>query len=260
MKNVFLSVLVFSILLFGCSKSTTDSKPAPVASFTWKTSNTTAPSTVVFTNTSTNASSYIWDFGDGTTSTVISPTHIYNTVGTFTATLTATNSSGSSSAYDNINTVSPYSIGQSYGGGIVFYIDQTGFHGLIAATSDQAPSIRWNNGTNLTSASLSTAIGTGNSNTNIIIGFQGAGAYAAKQCKGVINGYSDWYLPSKDELNLLYNQWSAVGGFYNAEYWSSSDWGNSSISAAWSQDFTNGTQYGHDKSRVNCRVRAIRSF
>lgn len=247
-------------MLFGCSKNTV---PVPIASFTWQTSNTNAPSTVVFKNTSTNADAaiYSWDFGDGSTSFIANPTHVYATVGSFTATLTATSSSGSSTASVNINTVSPFSVGQNYGGGIIFYIDQTGLHGLIAATSDQSTAISWYNGTFLTSSNLSNSIGSGNSNTSIIIGFQGTGNYAASLCSNLnINGYSDWYLPSKDELNQLYIQWNTVGGFYNTYYWSSSDWGNSTISAAWAQNFTDGTQTGHDKARNNCRVRAIRSF
>ena len=49
------------------------------------------PSTVVFNNTSTNATSYVWNFGDGGSSTQKNPTHIYLTKGDFTVTLTATN-------------------------------------------------------------------------------------------------------------------------------------------------------------------------
>jgi len=235
--------------------------PSPVASFTWRTSNTNAPSTVVFTNTSTNATSYSWDFGDGNSSTIASPTHIYNTVGTFTATLIASSSVGSATSATQIITTSIYTIGQSYGGGKIFYIDSTGLHGLISATTDQSTSIAWYNGTFLTSSSLSTAIGSGKQNTLIIIGLQGSGNYAASLCKNlVLNGYNDWYLPSKDELNQLYIQSSIIGGFTSTFYWSSSDWGDPHTSSAWAQNFADGTQNGHDKARNNCQVRAIRSF
>ena len=55
------------------------------------------PQSVAFTNTSTNAASYVWDFGDGTTSTTTAPIHTYNTAGNYTAKLYATNSCGTDS-------------------------------------------------------------------------------------------------------------------------------------------------------------------
>ena len=96
MKNVLLSVLSFCVFLFGCSKSTTSSTTplTPIASFTWQSSNLAAPSTVVFTNTSSNATNYSWTFGDGGTSSIKSPTHIYTTAGAFTVTLTSTGTGG----------------------------------------------------------------------------------------------------------------------------------------------------------------------
>jgi hypothetical protein len=77
-------------------------------------------------------------------------------------------------------------------------------------------------------------------------------------------GYGDWFLPSKDELNLMYENLKKqrIGGFSNNVYWSSSgglrnglDWNL----VAWQTDFSNGTQ-----NRVSCSaeglVRAIRRF
>lgn len=52
---------------------------------------------LTFTNTSTNATSYVWDFGDGNTSTEASPTHTYANGGQYMVTLTATNECGSRS-------------------------------------------------------------------------------------------------------------------------------------------------------------------
>ncbi len=63
----------------------------PAASFTY----TVDGRTLAFTNTSNYATSYSWDFGDGSTSTEESPTHTYATDGSFTITLTATNDLGS---------------------------------------------------------------------------------------------------------------------------------------------------------------------
>ena len=77
------------------SQSITVNAPAaPIAMFSYTGSNV-APSTIVFTNTSTNATSYSWDFGDGNTATVASPSHIYTTAGSYAVKLTATGAGGS---------------------------------------------------------------------------------------------------------------------------------------------------------------------
>jgi PKD repeat protein len=49
----------------------------------------TVPLTVTFTNSSTNAASFVWDYGDGLTTAEISPTHVYTQIGSYTVTLTA---------------------------------------------------------------------------------------------------------------------------------------------------------------------------
>jgi PKD repeat protein len=70
---------------------------APTANFTFDTGvgRTHAPKSVSFLNNSTGATSYSWNFGDGTSSTDIAPTHSYTTGGTFNVTLTATGQGGS---------------------------------------------------------------------------------------------------------------------------------------------------------------------
>jgi len=65
-------------------------KPLPDASFT----STTVGLAAIFTNTSTNGTSYLWDFGDGNTSTAFSPSHAYETAATYSVTLTVTNDCG----------------------------------------------------------------------------------------------------------------------------------------------------------------------
>ena len=102
-----------------------------------------------------------------------------------------------------------------------------------------------------------TAIGTGNQNTiDIMTGCDDEGI-AARLCGDlVLGGFSDWYLPSKDELNQLYINRVAIGGFANSYYSSSTEYNNSN---AWRQRFSDGFQNGALKLGGR-DVRAVRAF
>jgi len=135
--------------------------------------------------------------------------------------------------------VAAFAIGDSYQGGKIAYIDGTGQHGLIAAPSDQSIEIVWYNGSYTVTGATATAFGTGNANTNTIVASQGTGSYAAQLCADLeLNGYNDWYLPSKDELNKLYLKKAALGVFASNYYWSSSEISNTN---AWCQNFAGGS-------------------
>ncbi len=129
---------------------------------------------------------------------------------------------------------SAVTIGENYGGGIVFFVDKTGEHGLIASRADMA----------------------GHSEEYPEGYFKWEDAKA--ECNALNeNGYTDWYLPSKSELNKLYLKRNIVGGFLVDTYWSSTP---SNADIAWLQAFRDGSQWDHGKPGYAYRVRAIRAF
>lgn len=138
----------------------------------------------------------------------------------------STNFNGKATEDDGSCTYAAKKIGESVGGGIVFYVDATGQHGLVAATSDQANAITWLNSTVSATGATFTQVGKGAFNTGAIVNVYGAGSYAAQKCDDLSSGgYSDWFLPSKDELNLMYTNLflKSIGNFAFARYWSSTE-------------------------------------
>jgi hypothetical protein len=152
----------------------------------------------------------------------------------------------------------PAKIGDTYQGGIVFYIDPTLKHGLIAAPADLGFSIEWWNGTFVTTGATSETNGA--TNTTIIIKAQGTSyPYAALKCRNYRGGnFSDWYLPSKNELDQLFQHKVNIGGFSNSIYWSSTEF---DLGEVWVQDFETGQQHLDNSSdAANVAVRAIRAY
>lgn len=174
--------------------------------------------------------------------------------------------------HDEILSTTTYSVGDFAQGGIVFWVDDTGKHGLVCAKEDQdgGSGIQWYNGTNTDTEAHGQGIYAGKMNTLLIIANQGSNSmdYAAGVCanfhvteKGV--DYGDWYLPSVTEVQLMVQNKSiidsvsvAIGGSAlgcSGCYWSSTEYSTSHAGTSYyQQDFS-------DKHRA-FKVRAVRTF
>lgn len=152
-------------------------------------------------------------------------------------------------------------IGEHFGGGIIFYINSDGKHGIIAAEEDiEEPSV-WAYTDTVTGA-IASKPGGGLKNTQRIFHVLGdpIGApedYAALECREFsLNGFDDWFMPSKDELNEMYQQKEMIGGFKPFAYWSSTE---VSVSRAWFQNFGTGQQVKTQKI-YSYSLRPVRYF
>ncbi|AFK04415.1 hypothetical protein Emtol_3286 [Emticicia oligotrophica DSM 17448] len=162
------------------------------------------------------------------------------------------------------NSVS-YSVGQSKFGGVIFFVDDSGQHGLVAATTDQSVGTTWYNGNYINTLATRTGVFGGANNTERIITEQGAGNYAASiASQGSNGGFGDWYLPSKDEMAKMYQQIGVIPSITaGANYWSSTEESVSNLQStstnAYVTVLSTGVSSLQSKSS-NARVRAIRRF
>ena len=157
------------------------------------------------------------------------------------------------------NNNSDLAIGDTHQGGIIFYLDGNG-GGLIAAPIDQSSDAEWGCYGTLISGADGTAIGTGAQNTiDIEAGCSESGTAADICANLTLGGYSDWFLPSKDELNQMYINLhlQGLGGFLvSAGYWSSTE---NDLNSSYGQGFFNGGN-GHAPKSSIAYVRAVRAF
>lgn len=159
-----------------------------------------------------------------------------------------------------------YAIGDTGpAGGIVFYVTDGGLHGLEAAPEDQYNLANPGQGGHPAwgciydvAFATGTAVGTGAQNTANMLNYCAEAGSAARVAHGyALNNYDGWFLPSKDELNLLYQQKAVVGGIFSDTYWSSTEIDNV---YAWYQNFNDGSQAHANGKDLFLGVRAIRAF
>jgi hypothetical protein len=162
-------------------------------------------------------------------------------------------------------------IGEQFGGGVIFHLwkDNAGVeHGLIVDKTDLSTAQVWSNIDQTLIGPSAQSSWDGLSNSNAIVGQAGHISSAAALCLNTTNGgQSDWYLPSIDELSLLWHSrfnvnksLSTIGGAsvlpISADYWSSTEDGNFN---AWSFSFGDGLAINFNKYFTNY-VRAVRAF
>jgi hypothetical protein len=156
-------------------------------------------------------------------------------------------------------------IGAEYGGGNVIYVNNTKLtdrysiepgHCLIAMKTDSKGSVQWSAGKLIRVGTKSETRGW--FNTYKIVDAQNSQAtYAAQLCsESSEGGFTDWYLPSKDELNLLFTNKRYIGGLIAGSYWSSTEYDKQ---AAWYQFFSDGRQIYNSKFETS-RVRCVRRY
>jgi hypothetical protein len=169
------------------------------------------------------------------------------------------------SAYGNEVSFTTLSVGQNGpGGGIVFFNKGNtngGWQYLESATSDQSTSTQWGCfGTSIPGTQR--IVGSGEANTNLIVAGCSDASFASKLCDNLIlGGQSDWFLPSRDELNLMYKNMhlNSQGNFNTStSYWSSSEY---DYASAWNFPFYVGVaNYDGNAKSNSYYVRAVRAF
>jgi hypothetical protein len=167
------------------------------------------------------------------------------------------------------------SIGDTHAGGIIFYLDGSRKHGLVAKATDEPGEIKWAIDDSSTVGSFADGPHGGAFNQRVILERHPGGmAPAAQACEDINIGpnvYSDWYLPSRYELFLMYQNIGPgasapntnIGNFLPAQYWTSTEYQESGRKCcAHMIHFGSGTtNFNTDQTKDDSRmVRAVRAF
>tara|TARA_Y100001972_G_C7660751_1_gene333256 strand:+ start:1667 stop:2839 length:1173 start_codon:yes stop_codon:yes gene_type:complete len=161
-------------------------------------------------------------------------------------------------------------IGDYAYGGVIFWMNETKDEGLVCTITDlnNGNTIQWHNGSNISTGAIATAIGTGQANTSAIVSSQGTGSYAASLCDElVLNNYSDWYLPSIDELGEIYANREIISATSSAKggtnlsivNWSSTEQ-TGNVNNAYIYIFAAGQSPSLNAKANQANVRAVRSW
>jgi len=164
---------------------------------------------------------------------------------------------------DGVINDAPFVVGDfGPSGGIVFITDGSNGHEAAPEDQDDGAGAEWGCFNSDIAGAGGTAVGTGAQNSADILAAvcspeTGGNPLATELVDAYsLNGYNDWFLPSLDELSALYTLKDVVGGFSDAEYWSSSE-----ASAVYAQAvYFSEDEYGNFLKYSFRRVRAIRSF
>lgn len=120
------------------------------------------------------------------------------------------------------------SIGMYANGGVIFYVDPTGLHGLVAAPADQGQAAYSCDTVLIGPDAQHFGLGEGDLNTTAIVAHcvDSTTVHAALMCDTLsLNGYTDWYLPAQDELDSLMHHKEVIPGLVNFDwYWTSTEW------------------------------------
>lgn len=139
-------------------------------------------------------------------------------------------------------------VGELFGGGVVFWVNKDGTHGLICSMVNLGTPKEWSDETGVLSSQLAKSDRDGQSNTTIIVSrsvFPGA----ARSCNTYVNAdygtgvFSDWYLPSREELNCLWNNIYSVNTALEKD-------GNDATTILLKVDYWTSTEFGSDEKRV----------
>jgi hypothetical protein len=210
-------------------------------------------------NISSNPTTSNWKTTDGTAtgSYTSSLTGLFPST-TYYVRAYATNRSGTSYGGEVSFTTGALAVGDSYQGGLIAYFSSG--DGFVAAATDQSTGTSWGcEGTDVAFAEA-TGIGQGENNTDYIVAYCSTTGIAAEICKNLtLGGYDDWFLPSKDELNQMNTNRTALGMTSSGYYWSSSEYSSSQANYAWYHVMGGSANY-QNKSNSTYRVRAVRNI
>lgn len=156
-----------------------------------------------------------------------------------------------------------FEIGQSYGGGKIVYVDNTGNHGLIAAPDDIRGPVSW--GENGITRATSRTNGKRNSDQIVeYFVYYKKGRYLEESAANIClecndGGYTDWYLPAIDELRHMFDNRFEIGGFSGDDYCSSTEKGPKDIYAIHFKPHRR-IEYYYNKVDRDYHIRCVRKF